>query len=87
MNKYTLGNMGGSDAMCAKSSIQDERTITLSCTTGQISIDALSKYEGTPILDIGIIPKSIKNNNHCSNAVFDDPANCSSFIDKQAMEA
>ena len=73
--------MGGSDAICAKNSIEDGRTITLSCTSGQISLDTLSKYEGTPIFDVGIIPKSIKNNNHCTNAVFEDPAKCSSFID------
>ena len=84
-NRHSLGNMGGSDAICAKNSILDNRIITLSCSSGLISLDAVTKIDKEPIFDVGIIPKSINNNNHCANGVFDDPAKCSKYVDRHAM--
>ena len=60
--------------------------MTLSCTSGLISIDALSEKTGETIFSAGIIPKDSKVNTYCSNSAFYDPVNCSSLIDREALQ-
>ena len=55
---------------------------TIQCSSGLISLDAVSHETGEPAFDVGIIPKSNPVNFYCSNTAFTDPANCSSFIDR-----
>ena len=58
-NQFTLGNMGGADAFCSRSTFMSEQMgIPIKCTTGVISMTAVGENTGKPIYDLGIIPDS-----------------------------
>lgn len=85
-NQYTLGNYGGADAFCSQSTFKsDEMAIPIKCTSGVLSLDAVSEKTGKKIFDVGIIPKSAKMTTYCTAESFSDPANCSDYLDKTAI--
>ena len=87
-NAYSLGNMGGSSALCAISTFQFEQmAIPMKCNSGLISLDSVSTNTDKPIFDAGIIPKSSDQNTYCTNESFEDPAKCSSFLDTVALKS
>ena len=81
-NRFSLGNMGGSNAICESSEFNSEgkAPLILSCSTGVISIDIKTEKTGEAIFEAGIIPSSSDVTNYCINAAFEDAANCSSLI-------
>ena len=81
-NRYSLGNMGGSDAICESSEFNAEgkAPLILSCTTGVINLDIKTEKTGEAIFEAGIIPRSLDVKNFCTNTAFEDGANCSSLI-------
>ena len=87
LNKFSLGNMGGSEAICTVQSLSESTPINLICTTGIISIDTISHNSGLPIFDVGLIPRHSKNHQHCSNDAFNDQRNCSDKIDRDKVRA
>ena len=84
---YSLGNMGGASIYCGQSSFTSNYSvIPISCSTGVITLDAKSKHTGEPIFETGIIPKSSDSDFYCKNESFKDPANCSSFLDRDKVK-
>ena len=84
-NQYSLGNVGGSTAICSTSAFTSDQNMPLSCTSGLITIDAIATNTEAPIFEVGIVPTAIKVNTHCANSAFEDPAQCSKFVDKDAL--
>ena len=85
-NKYSLGNMGASESLCHVKPVTSPFPTKLKCSSGLISLDTVCDKTGEPIFDVGIIPKSTHVKTYCSNSAFDDPANCSSFINKPHLQ-
>ena len=85
-NKYSLGNIGGSTALCFIAH-SNKIPMTLMCPSGVISIDATSEKTGEMIFDLGIIPNQSPINTYCSNQAFKDPANCSSLLKMDTLRS
>ena len=91
-NQFTLGNMGGSDAICEISPINKAHSdrnsvMPLTCTSGLIQIDYIADNTQAPIFEAGIIPDYTEVSTYCTNRVFDDPAQCTSFLDIDSLKA
>ena len=69
-NQYSLGNLGGSEAICESRTVDNQTPLILDCTTGVISIDKIAEKTGLPVFDIGIVPTSSLTNTYCSNEAF-----------------
>ena len=89
MNKYTLGNIGGSDVFCAQNAFDDALTaFIVECPSETlITTTAIAQNTGNAILDFGIIPSTADVNTYCQSTSFTDEAKCSSYIDKAAFSA
>ena len=84
-NQYTLGNFGGSDALCAISTFDSEdQTIPLSCATGEIQTTTVADNTGKAIFDAGIIGASSKVSTVCTRSVIENDK-CSKFLDMDLM--
>ena len=60
--------MGGASIYCGQSSFDTNYSvIPISCSTGVITLDALSEHTGKPIFDVGIIPKSSDSDYYCTH--------------------
>ena len=87
-NQYTLGNIGGSDAFCTQSTFMSDEAsaMSLSCPNGSvINLTAQAINTGNPMFAAGIIPNTAEVNDYCLNT-FEDPDNCSSKLDTQAIQ-
>ena len=78
-NRYSLGNMGGANALCVNSGFDSQSTkpVALMCTTGIISLDIKTEKTGEEMFDAGIIPSSAEVLNYCMSSAFEDSTNCS----------
>ena len=85
-NRYSLGNLGGSNAVCGTSEFTHGQYMPLSCSSGLITIDAIASNTNAPIFEVGIVPTAIKVNTYCTNT-FEDPAQCSKFVNKDALRS
>jgi len=86
-NQYTLGNFGGSNAICAISTFEEnDMTIPLSCPVGNIQIVNVAINTGLPIFDAGIIHASNSVSTVCTNTVLEDPNKCSNFLNKDKLK-
>jgi len=57
----------------------------LQCSTGSLDLAATSHLTGEAIFSAGIIPNGAEMSNYCAAGSFEDPANCSSFLDSDAL--
>ena len=71
-NQYSLGNLGGSEAICKVNSIGANVPMSLSCTTGVIDFDTISDKTGKRVFDAGIVPISQTVSTYCSREAFND---------------
>ena len=88
-NQYTLGNIGGSDAFCTQATFMGQGVATvmsIDCPNGTvINLDKKAINTGSPMFAAGIIPSNSEVNDYCLNT-FEDPENCSSKLDQQALK-
>ena len=84
-NQYSLGNLGGSEAICKVNSISANIPMTLSCTTGVIDFETRSDKTGKRIFDAGIVPISQPVSTICSREAFNDLEECSKHVDKDIL--
>lgn len=85
VNQYSLGNLGGSEAICKVNSIGANVPMSLSCTTGVIDFDTISDKTGKRVFDAGIIPISQPVSTYCSRDAFVDEDECSKGVDKDKL--
>ena len=87
-NAFSLGNIGGSTAVCAVTTFQnDSMEIPLKCRSGQLSMTAVAENTQKPLFDYGIIPASSQVISYCSNGAFEDASRCSEYIDSERLMA
>ena len=66
--KYTLGNIGGAQSICAAASFMHEGTsLRLECPPGTLlDFAAVSSYPAGKLFDVGLIPADSKINTYCA---------------------
>lgn len=74
LNAYSLGNLGGSDVVCAQAPIQyATSTIAIQCPAQTyIDLDAASFEDDTQIYSSGLINAGVGKQNVCSTAAFEE---------------
>ena len=82
-NRFSMGNMGGSDALCQSSTIGS--SVALSCSSGVISIDAIAANTDKPLYDTGIIPSTSSMKTYCTNSMMEDEFKCSDYLNKEKI--
>jgi len=55
--------------------------INIQCNTGVINLDSIDAKSGNTLFQTGIINKAQELPTYCSNDAFNDPYNCSSYLD------
>jgi len=88
-NQYTLGNIGGSSAVCQQATFTGKYTaLSIDCPAGTV-IDLTAKAEntGAAIFDYGIIPSTADVNTYCMSSAFEDADNCSSYMNNADFDA
>ena len=83
-----MGNMGGAQSICQVQQLHEGHAVLhLGCEAGSISTTAVSKKTGAPILQMGVIPSSSDYFGWCANDAFVDEAECTNFLDTNALSA
>ena len=83
-NRYTLGNIGGAESVCAQARIDNQNSLILDCGPGTyIDLEAKAANNGDPIFDLGLIPYGSQISTFCSyhNAADEDICG-STMLDK-----
>ena len=88
-NKYTLGNVGGADAVCTQATFTHDATaLSIDCPAGTtVSLNAVAQNTGAPIFDVGIISVDAPVNTYCANSAFsaEEGNVCSHHIKKDLL--
>ena len=80
MNLLSLGNMGGAEAICVQLPLDIEDTdLKLQCPSGEIDLNAKG-MDGNPILTFGIVDDTDLQVTACTNKIFSDAEQCSSYL-------
>jgi len=80
MNLLSLGNMGGAEAICVQLPLDIEDTdLKLQCPSGELDLYA-KDMDGHPILTFGIVDDSDLQVTACTNKIFHDEEQCSSYL-------
>jgi len=75
-----LGNIGGAEAICVQLPLDIEDTdLKLTCPSGELDLNAKG-MDGHNILTFGIVDDTDLQVTACSNKIFSDAENCSSFL-------